>query len=68
MSIILTLNILTPKLTLVLTRKAPITTAADNNFLIYIFYFSEKTSFDILCESSARQTIHMECQDFSLKK
>ena len=48
-----------------LTLKAPITTAADNFFY---FYFSEKTSIDISCESSAWQTIHMKCQDlFSLK-
>ena len=32
------------------------------------FYFSEKTSLDISCESSAWQMIHMKCQDlFSLK-
>ena len=32
------------------------------------FFFSEKTSLDISCESSAKQTIHMKCQDlFSLK-
>ena len=51
-----------------LTLKAPITTAADDNFFIYFFYFSEKTSLDISCESSAWQMIHMKCQDlFSLK-
>ena len=49
-----------------LTLKAPVTTAADDNF-IYLF-FSEKTNLDISCESSAKQTIHMKCQDlFSLK-
>ena len=32
----------------VLTLKAPITTAADNNF--FFIYFSEKTSVDISCE------------------
>ena len=50
-------------------------------FFYFIFYFSEKTSLDsscessaktsldISCESSAWQTIHMKCQDlFSLKK
>ena len=32
------------------------------------FFFSGKTSLDISCESSAKQTIHMKCQDlFSLK-
>ena len=50
---------------LTLTLKAPITTAAVDNFS---FYFSEKTSLDISCESSAKQMIHMKCQDlFSLK-
>ena len=34
----------------------------------FFFNFSEKTSLDISCESSAWQTIHMKCQDlFSLK-
>ena len=33
-----------------------------------VFYFSEKTSLDISCELSAKQMIHMKCQDlFSLK-
>ena len=37
-------------------------------FFLFFFYFSEKTSLDITCESSAKQTIHMNCQDlFSLK-
>ena len=50
-----------------LPLKVPITTAADDNSLTF-FYFSEKTSLDISCESSAKQTIHMKCQDlFSLK-
>ena len=36
---------------------------------IFCFYFSEKISLDISCESSVKQTIHMKCQDFlSLKK
>ena len=52
--------------------KAPIITAADDNFVylfIYLFFFfSEKTSLDISCESSAWQMIHMKCLDlFSLK-
>ena len=53
-----------------LTLKVPITTAADDNFLyFFIIFFSEKTSLDISCESSAWQTIHMKCQDlYSLKK
>ena len=49
-----------------LTLKAPskICSRRHSNF-----YFLEKTSLDISCESSAKQTIHMKCQDlFSLKK
>ena len=51
-----------------LTHKAPVTNAADDNFL-FIFFFSEKTSLDIsCCELSAWQMIHMKCQDLiSLK-
>ena len=45
----------------------PITTAANDNFSFF-FLYSEKTSLDISCESSAWQTIHLKCQDlFSLK-
>ena len=52
----------------VLTLKAPVTTAADEIFFYFFFIFSEKTSLDISCELSAKQTIHMKCQDlFSLK-
>ena len=40
------------ELFLTLTLKAPIPTAADD-ILIVFFYFSEKTSLDIACESSA---------------
>ena len=36
---------------------------------ILLFYFSEKIRLDISCESSARQTIYMNCQALlSLKK
>ena len=28
----------------------------------FTFFFSEKLRFDISCESSAEQTIHMKCQ------
>ena len=36
---------------------------------IFYFFFPEKTSLDISCELSAKQTIHMKCQDlFSLEK
>ena len=46
------------------------TTASDNNFYnFFFFYFSEETNLDISCESSAKQTIHLKCQDlFSEKK
>ena len=27
----------------------------------FLYYFSEKTSLDISCESSAKQTIHLKC-------
>ena len=41
---------------------------ADNIQKKIFFFFSEKTSLDISCELSAKQTIHMKCQDlFSLK-
>ena len=52
-----------------LTLKAQSTTAAED-ILKYIFFnFSNKTSLDISCESSAWQTIHMKYQDlFSLNK
>ena len=48
--------------------KAPITTATEfeiyiTAFEIFSFYFSKKISFDISCESSAKQTSHMKCQD-----
>ena len=35
------------------TLKPPVTTKADENLLFFLFYFSEKTSLDISCESSA---------------
>ena len=47
------------------TLKVQITTAADDNF--DFFYFSEKTSLDISCESSAKQSIHISIH-FSEKK
>ena len=37
-------------------------------FFFFFFFFSEKTSLDISSESSAKQMIHMKCEDlFSLK-
>ena len=38
-------------------------------FVVFLFaFFSGKTSLDISCESSAKQTIHMKYQElFSLK-
>ena len=50
-----------------LTLKAPIRTAADDTFK-YIFFFSYKIILDILCESYAKQTIHMEFQGLFSKK
>ena len=53
-----------------LTHKAPITSKADDNFVLFFlfFFFQKKTSLEISCESSAKQTIHMKYQDlFSLK-
>ena len=44
-----------------LTLKALITTAADD-ILNYCFHVSDKIRLGISCESSAKQTIHMECQ------
>ena len=46
-----------------LTLKAPSKICSRRQSKIFIFYFSEKTSLDISCESSAWQTIHMKCQD-----
>ena len=51
-----------------LTLKAPITTAADDIHKYFFIVFSEKVRFDVSCESSARQKIHMKHQAvFSLK-
>ena len=47
-----------------LTLKAPSKICSRQHSKIFILYFSEKTSLDISCESSAWQTIHMKCQDF----
>ena len=54
----------------ILTRKAPSKICSRQHSKIFIFLFSEKTSLDISCESSAWQMIHMKCQDLfsSLKK
>ena len=49
----------------ILTLKAPITTAVENNFS---FSFFRELNLEISCESSAKLMIHMKCQDlFSLK-
>ena len=51
--------------------KMPFPSAADDIlyiFILYYIYFSMKIRFDISCESSARQTIHMKCQYFYLGK
>ena len=50
-----------------LTHKAP-SKICSRRHSKFFFYFLEKTSLAISCESSAKQTIHMKCQDlFSLK-
>ena len=50
-----------------LTLNVPITTAADDIHK-YFSLFSEKIRFDVSCESSSRQRIHMKNQAlFSLK-
>ena len=56
----------------ILTTKVPSKICSRRHFkiylYIYLFIFSEKISVDISCESSARQMIHLKCQDlFSLK-
>ena len=52
-----------------LTLKAPSKICSRRHlFLVVFFNFSKKTSLDISCELSAKQTIHMKYQDlFSLK-
>ena len=51
-----------------LTRKAPITTAADDIhkcsffFFFFFFCFSEKIILDVISEFSARQRIHSKYQ------
>ena len=58
-----------PDVSKTLTLKAPSKIVADDILIFFYFNFSEKTSLDILCESSAKQMIHIKCQDlFSLKK
>ena len=40
-----------------------------STYLFFFFFFSEKLSLGISCESSAKQMIHMKCQDLlSLEK
>ena len=52
----------------VLTLKAP-SKICSRWHSIFFFYFPEKISLNISCESSAWQTIYMKCQEelFSLK-
>ena len=53
---------------LFLTLKVPSKICRRRHSKFFFFFFSEKTSLDILCESSAKQTIHMKFQHlFSLK-
>ena len=50
------------------TLKAPNKTYSRWHLFLFFYFFKEK-SLDISCESSAKQMIHMKCQDlFSLKK
>ena len=56
-----------------LTLKAPSKICSRRHSFFFFFFFflniSDKTSLDTSCELSAKQTIHMKCQDlFSLKK
>ena len=52
-----------------LTLKAPSIICSRRHSKFFFYYFLEETSLDISCELSAKQTIHMKCQDlFSLKK
>ena len=52
----------------ILILKATNKICSKRHSIFYFIYFSEKTSLDISCESSAWQMIHMKCQDlFSLK-
>ena len=49
----------------------PITIAADNILKYFFIIFHREISIDISCELSAKQTIHMKCQDLfsmNLKK
>ena len=49
------------------THKAPSNFLLQMTFQIFFIFFIENKS-DILCESSAKQTIHMKCQNlFSTK-
>ena len=52
-----------PKYLDTLTLKAPSEICSRQHSKIFTFYFSEKTSLDISCESSTWQKIHMKCQD-----
>ena len=51
----------------ILTLKA-LSKICSRGHFNFFFIFSEKTSLDISCDSSVKQTIHMKCQDlYSLK-
>ena len=54
---------------ILLTLKAPITTAAGDSLgYFYIVFFLRKIRLDISCESSAGQSIHMKNQAFFSSK
>ena len=56
------------KMSRCLTLKVLSKICSRQHLFLFFFIFSKKTSLDIPCESSAKQTIHMKYQDlFSLK-
>ena len=52
------------KITLTIKPQIPI--AADDILILFLSF--KKISLDISCESSAKQTIHMKCQDLLYNK
>ena len=52
--------------------KVPVTTASDNTLKYFFFLFFKENKSDITSELSAKQMVHMNCQDlfyiFSEKK
>ena len=56
------------EITVDLTLKVPIMTAADNIQKYFFYCFSEKIRLDVSSESSARQRIHMKNQAYFFQK